>query len=207
MNEDQFEVETLSKYESKISKINNIEDAVDVTYNREELKEMFGDDVYFYSSSVVVKHHLISAYLTDIRDKAREDNKVSALVKDTEILRVIVDNQIPVSRYFDHASRVGNRVFFRMASNKVLKLTNAHFSLLSNICHRIVGSRSKGYSFSLTYANYDKPASIALYKRLVDWSEFSKDDLYTSQSIEDQQFVKQLWDSPTLLEKYLDKKQ
>jgi len=106
-----------------------------------------------------------------------------------------------VSQYIDFASRVGNRVFFRTATTKVKKLNASHFSTISNICHNIVGKRSKDFRFSLTFAASDKPNSIALFKRLVDWAEVKTHSYFTSLDSEDQQFVTQLWETPTLLDK------
>lgn len=121
MSDTYYEVEEQSKYYIIINKIDSLEEAMDVVYTSEELKELYGiDERYYYGTGHRFFKKKIAGVLNGYKRKIPEGKK-SIKIDDDELieaLKVAYDKGYSLSDYIKGCRRVGNRLYIHTKKAK-----------------------------------------------------------------------------------------
>lgn len=195
-----FEVEQLGTYTTMVTEVHNIEDASDVSYTEDEMRETFGS----CCTGLRINSSLVKAKIEELRQIAFAAGQVSTLCHDADLIGVMVGHSVSASEYVQFARRVGNRFFFRTEATQAKKsrvVKHCHFRLILDSTMRIINEPLSGQaSMHLKYAHEDKEGMLKLCARLVTIEQVEKtiNECY-KQYANDVDLVKQLWNDHSLI--------
>lgn len=197
MQERLYEIEEQTRYYIKIKEIHSIEEAVDVCYTQDELRELGGGNIWYGNDIRLLRHNFI-ADINEVLGTIKK-GKSSAVCKNEDLLDVIKTQQLSLSQFVTGTRRVGNR-FGRVPASKPKVQTRVmvydweFFANMFRICMfectiSVPGNMSR----------IDKRKFMEQFKKLVSWEECVKLD----ERLKDPEFncwKKKLYDNPTLIE-------
>lgn len=196
-----YTIESQTRYAISLQRIENIEDATDVVYTIEELKEMFGDDPQCYYD-VWIRRPNIEADLADLKSRI-PDGKKSIIINNADLLEFFKEHpNWSVSDFVKGLRRVGNRLFIhekaeKQTANKkdVSWLINVGGSAIRDLYNIDV-------EFKYCYKNWS--GNVNVIKKLITWdqvvSHLEKITSNKGQIEQFKKFGKIVWDDPAVFD-------
>lgn len=195
-----YTFDTPTKYTYQIQGIENLEDANDVVYTAEELRELFGKDVYYWSSNVQLRTDLVKAELTTIKTKLIEGNLKSLKVTDADLIEALKSTDTPASVLVKGLRRTGNR--FTFIDNTLAEERNKCETAFSQIVwgYFQVLRRKLGIEVDIKYGHLHRQETIRFILQtvtadeIIKWAEEKQSAQYSRYTQEDVEYIKKVLD-------------
>jgi hypothetical protein len=191
MAETYYQITQNTPYFIELEVVRNLEDATDVTYSIEEIKELFGIVDRWYGSPLRIKETKVKEVLTDLKQQIKEKGKKTILIQDQELVDFFTTSELPVSLFVDGLRRVGNRLFLHEKTTKTEPNKRDYQALIVRGAFRI----SYIYNLTLEFRYLDSSKfenAINIIQKLLTFEQFLEF------SNEDQRdLYEKIWNNPS----------
>lgn len=208
-----YTIEAQTKYALHIKQIKSLDEAGDVFYTADELKEMTGEQ-YFGTSQWVVMRKEVERALNELKSQLGPTKK-SIIITDVELLEFLNGSMRQremgepamwaqsVSYFVEGLRRVGNRLSLHETTAKKAKL---NFRLVDKIISvgqwavtkKLRPERKEGeyyaLEFSIKYAYENRVGVLETLKKLITWADIEKELPEIDGFVE---LAKKVWDDPS----------
>ena len=204
MAERLYTIEEESPFHIQLKLIENIEDAGDVFYTEDELKETMGlSSISTYGP--MVKRDKIVGKLNEMKQSIIKKGKKTTLFDDPELVEFFQTHQnYAVSDFVKGLRRVGNRLFIHEKTERT-EFKKKDVQALISACVNYVNSTVK-CTFELKYVYEDYVGALKLLQKLVTLEEVMEwingNDRFNNY-VGSKRFFKEIWENP---EKIVDLK-
>ena len=190
-----YSYEKLGEYSYEITRIENLEDAPDVVYTHEEMKEILGDNFSGYGKLHILKHKIVAA-LNDLKQDMLANNKKSCKITDAALVEVLKSQT--TSDFVKGLRRVGNRLSLHDNSSAEEKKRNKQLfgALIYQALH--VFYKKTKIDVNMSYADQDRKAALNVVKSMAtidEVIEYAQTVQYHNWTDEECAIARQMWDN------------
>jgi hypothetical protein len=206
MAERLYTIDDDTEFFVQLTEIKNIEDAGDVFYTEDELKETLGLS-HVSTHSPIVKTSKITEALNHLKQEIIKRGKKTIIIDDLALLEFFQKNDTySVSYFVKGLRRVGNRLFLHEKNPelKVNKKTYQHFIARGT---QIISHLIATFTVEFKYVNDQEQriSAVELIKKLLTWEQFSQEshieNNYKREFFynDELKLFKDIWDNPSIV--------
>lgn len=190
-----YSAHKLNDYLYEITRIANLEDAADVAYSLEEMKEMLGDTFHGHCNLHIVRSKVVEA-LTALKVEMINKNKKSIKIDDAALIEALKGAE--VSSFVKGLRRVGNRLSIHDNSkNEEKRKKGRLFTALIHKATHIFTQNTK-IEVTIAYADRDRHRALELVKTMVTFDDIDAHEkglAYKHFLDEDIEIMRKMWEN------------